>query len=235
MKKIKVIIAIIFLITSSLVNASEIDVSSRAGYSPASGGSMSSGWQSGTLKVSDGINDINRSKDGFAVSSIEAPVGVIAGADFRIIQESVYCRAGIEYVYQISGGKGKTLDYSGTELVEVTYTQWSFDVPLTMGITFLFWGESRIYIGGGLAFAYGNYSNIFKSATIDYTASFTGYGIPVVAEIGCEYLLNEKVSLGCDLKYLYGRSQIIKADSDFARVDFSGYHLTASANFRINI
>jgi opacity protein-like surface antigen len=235
MKNIKFIITLIFTIYTVHLQASEISISSRLGYSPAVGGSMSSGWQYANLGVPDGINSINRSKDGFAVSTIESPVGFVAGADLTILRDSLYYKIGIEYVRTMSGGKGKTLDAAGTELIEVTYSQWSFDVPFTIGVSLLFWGESRIYLGVGAAYAYGTYSNSFKSATLDHSGSFTGYAIPLVAEIGCEYMLNEKVSLGCDIKYINGKSAIVEDGTDYARIDFSGFHITASAALHFNI
>lgn len=235
MKKIKCIAVILFIIYSAVVSAADISISSRLGYSPEIGGSMRSGWQLENLGVRDGINDINRSKDGYSVSTVETPVGIIAGADLRIISNSIYYKAGFEYVYTVSGGKGKTLDSAGTEVVEVEYDQWSFDVPVTVGVALLFWGESRIYLGIGAAFAYGTYSNSFRSDTLSHSASFTGYSVPLVAEIGCEYMLNERVSLGCDVKYLYGKSPIVEDGSDYARVDFSGFHITASAAVHFNI
>jgi len=235
MKKIKVITVIILIQYAALSYATEISLATRLGYSPSVGGSMSSGWQASTLGVMDGINDINRSGGGLAVSSVESPVGVIAGADLRIIRNSIYYKAGVEYIYQISGGTGKTIYATGPEVVDVTYSQWSFDVPLTAGVALLFWGESRIYIGGGAAFACGTYSNSFKSASLNHSASFTGYAIPLVAEIGCEYLFNEWISFGCEIKYLYGKSAPVNDGTDHARVDFTGFHITASVTFNFNI
>jgi len=235
MKNLKYIIAIIFIFYAALSHASGISISSRLGYSPAVGGSMSSGWQSENLGVSDGINDINRSEDGADTSTIETPVGFVAGIDLRIIKNSFYCKTGIEYVNVVSGGEGRTIDPATGEIVDVKYSQWSLDVPVTIGIAILFWGESRIYLGGGAAFAYGTYSNSFKSETLDHEGSFTGYAIPLVAEIGCEYMLNERISLGCDFKYLYGKSRVIDDGSDYARVDFTGFHITASAALHFNI
>lgn len=235
MKNYKYILTVIFVLSASLSYAAEISISTRLGYSPAVGGSMSSGWQKENLSVYDGINDINRSGGGLAVSSVESPVGVIAGADLRILKESFYYKVGIEYIYQISGGSGKTIDIATGEIVDVKYSQWSFDVPFTIGLSLLFWGESRIYLGGGVAYAYGTYSNSFKSATLDHSASFTAYAIPLVAEVGCEYMLTDYVSLGCDFKYLYGKSAIVEDGTDYARVDFSGFHITASAALHLNI
>lgn len=235
MKKMKYLITLIIFLSTMSLHAAVVSFSARGGYSPAVGGSMSSGWQADNLGVYDGINDINRSGGGLAVSSVEDPLGVIAGADLRITGNSFYYKAGIEYVYVLSGGTGKTLDPAGTEVVKVTYSQWSFDVPLTIGVVLAFWGESRIYIGAGAAFAYGTLSTSFESASLDHSASFTAYAIPLVAEFGCEYMVNERVSFGCDIKYLKGRSPVVNDGTDYARVDFSGVHITASAALHFNI
>jgi opacity protein-like surface antigen len=166
---------------------------------------------------------------------VDVPAGLVLGADMRIIKESVYFKAGIDYVYMISGGKGSTLDPSGTEVVDVTYKQWSVDVPFTFGVALLFWDEARVYLGIGIAMAYGTYSNSFKSASLDHSASFTGYALPLVAEAGCEYLFTERISAGCGMKYLYGRSKVINDGDDYARVDFTGFQITASAGLHFNL
>jgi hypothetical protein len=48
-------------------------------------------------------------------------------------------------------------------------------------------------------------------------------------------MLNDRISLGCDVKYLYGRSSVVDDGADYARVDFSGIHITASAALHFNI
>jgi len=216
------------------LHASEFSISARLGYMPEMGGSMASGWQAENLDASEGIYDINRSKDGMAISTVDVPSGLVLGADMRIIRETIYFKAGIDYVYMVSGGKGSTVDPSGTEVVDVKYKQWSVDVPFTFGVALLFWNEARIYAGIGIAMAYGSYSNSFKSASLDHSASFTGYALPLVAEAGCEYLFSEKISAGCNIKYLHGRSNLIEDGDDYARVDFSGFYITASAGLHFN-
>lgn len=235
MKIIRSLIQIIIIFYAVSSNAAEISVSSRLGYSPSVGGSMSSGWQSENLGVPDGINNINRSGGGLVVSGVEAPIAFIAGIDLCILRNSIYCKAGIEYLYQVSGGSGKTINTAVPEIVKVKYSQWSFDAPFTAGVSLSFWGEARIYLGGGFAFAYGTYSNSFSSATLDHSGSFTGYAIPLVAETGCEYLLNQNVSAGCNIMYLNGKSAVVDDGTDYARIDFSGFHITVSAALRFNI
>jgi len=235
MKTVKLLVTVLFILYEAVSPAAEISLSPRIGYSPAVGGSMSSGWQSENLNVPDGIYSINRSMDGFAVSGIQSPVAVIAGIDCCIIRNFIYYRAGIEYLYQISGGSGKTVNPAGTEIVNVKYSQWSLDAPLTAGVSLTFWGESRIFLGCGAAFAYGTYSNSFSSVTLNHSGTFTGYAIPLAAEAGCEYLLNEKFSVGCSILYLYGKSAVIDDGADYARIDFSGFHITATAALHFNI
>lgn len=231
----RVILIMAILVYAAIdLGASEFSISAHLGYMPETGGSMSSGWQAENLHNRDGIYDINRSKDGVAISTVDVPAGFVAGADMRIIKETVYFKAGIDYVYMMTGGKGSTLDPSGTEVVDVTYQQWSVDVPFTFGIALLFWNEARIYLGIGIAMAYGTYSNSFKSASLDHNASFTGYALPLVAEAGCEYLFSERVSAGCNIKYLYGQSRVIEDGDDYARIDFSGFQITASMGLHFN-
>ncbi len=237
MKIFRLLIPVVIFFYAASSFAAEISVSARLGYSPSVGGSMSSGWQAdpANLDVPDGIYSINRSGGGFAVSGVESPVAVITGIDLCIIRNSIYYKAGVEYLYQISGGSGKTINPAGTEVVNVEYSQWSCDAPFTAGVSLSFWNETRIYLGGGLAFAYGACSNKFTSASLDHSGSFTGYAFPLVAEVGCEYLVNEYVSAGCNIMYLNGKSSVIENGTDYARIDFSGFHISAMAALRFSI
>mgnify|MGYP001267342611 CR=1 FL=1 len=224
---------LILLAALADIYASEIAVIFKGGYAPEMGGSMQSGWQAEQLGVYDGINDINRSGSGISVSTIESPVGVVAGAEMRLTGDAVYFKSGIDYLNIFSGGKGSTVnDFgSGDEKVDVTYSQWHLYLPVVFGIIIEFWDEARIFAGGGAAFAYGTYSNSFESASAEHSASFTGYGIPLMAELGCEYILGEHSALCCGITYLHGRSDVIETGSDYARVDFTGYNFTAGIIF----
>lgn len=234
MRIIYLIIALIVLPTS-MTAAVEMSISARAGYSPAVGGSMSSQWQADNMGSPDGINTINRSQAGTELSTVEVPRGVVGGVGVRFTGDVIYFRWGVEGVYTMFGGKGKTLNPAGTEVVNVNYSQWSVDVPFTIGMSLLFWGESRVYAGVGMALAYGSFSSSFKSASLDHSAGFKGYAVPLVAEAGCEYMLTQKLSVGCEIKYFSGKSDPVKSGSDSARVDFSGYHITAGVSWRFNI
>ena len=228
-KIIRITIFVFILIGALPVYSAEFASSIRIGFAPETGGSMHSGWQLEKLEVEQGIYDINRSRDGFQLSTIEAPLGFSAAFDLRLILDKVYFKAGAGYNRVIAGGKGTTLDHSGTREVKVKYKQWSADFPVTAGVTLLFWGESRISLGGGAAFAYGNYSNSFKSVEplFNHSASFTSYAFPLVAELSGEVFVSPGTSLICSIDHYYGRSKIVKDGSDYARVDFSGTRFTA--------
>lgn len=228
-KIIRIIIFVFFLIGAIPLNSAEFATSIRIGFAPDTGGSMHSGWQLEELEVEQGIYDINRSADGFQLSTIEAPLGFSAAFDLRLILDKVYFKAGAGYNRIIAGGKGTTLNDSGTDEVKVKYKQWSVDFPVTAGVTLMFWGESRISLGGGFAFAYGNYSNSFKSADplLNHSAAFTSYALPIVAELSGEVFISPGTSMICSINHYYGRSRIVKDGSDYARVDFSGTRFTA--------
>ena len=231
--KTKLYIILISLLASADLYASSVSILFKGGYAPDMGGSMHSGWQAQNLGVYEGVNDINRSASGLSVSTVEAPTGIAAGAEARFTGESVYFKSGVDILYSFTGGEGSTInDFgSGDEVVDVEYSIWFCYVPVTAGIIIDFWNESRIYAGGGAAFAYGSYSNSFKSASAEHNASFSGYGIPLAAELGCEYLVTGNTALCCVVTYLHGRSDIIKDGSDYARIDFSGFNFTAGLLF----
>lgn len=210
--------------------ATDISLNMRFGYSPHAGGSMHSEWQFNNLGVRDGLNDINRSSSTLDVSTVEVPLSIAGAIDVMISGEIFYFKTGLCSLYTVFGGSGKTINAAGTELVTADYTQWSVDVPFTFGISLLYWGESRIYIGCGAAFAYGMSIMSFSSATLDHSAMFAGYAVPLVAELGCEYMTGRSTSIGCGVRYMYGKSAAIKNGSDSAVVDFTGYTFTLSAS-----
>ncbi len=226
-KFFKIMICLIFLSLCSPIYSVEVASSFRLGYSPDVGGAMHSGWQLENLEVEQGIYDINRSADGFDLSTVERPVAFIASTDIKIIMDKVYFKAGADYSRTFAGGKGITLNAPASEEVEVRYKQWSADFPVTLGVTLLFWNETRLSLGGGIAFAYGTYSNSFKSATLDHSASFTSYAFPLVAELSGEAFISENTSIICSIESFYGKSRIVDDGSDYARVDFSGTRFTA--------
>ena len=226
-KFFKIIVFIVFFSLSGPLYSAEVASSFRLGYSPDVGGSMHSGWQLENLEVEQGIYDINRAADGFDLSTLERPVAFIASIDLKIIMDKIDLKAGADYSRTFAGGKGITLNAPATEEVEVSYKQWSADFPLTLGVTLLFWNETRLSLGGGFAFAYGTYSNSFKSATLEHSASFTSYAFPLVAELSGEAFISDNTSIICSIESFYGKSRIIEEGSDYARVDFSGTRFTA--------
>jgi opacity protein-like surface antigen len=231
--KIKIYTALIVLAVSAEVFASSVSLIFKGGYAPEIGGSMHTGWQAEHLDVYDGINDINRSGSGISVSTIEKPVGAVAGAEARYAGDTLYFKSGIGIVYSCTGGSGSTVnDFgAGDEKVDVDYSLWFYYVPVTAGIIIDYWDEVRIYAGGGAAYASGTFSSSFKSDSIEHEASFSGYGIPLVAELGGEYIFAEHAALCCSVTYLRGRSSVIDDGSDYARIDFTGFSFTAGILF----
>ena len=231
--KIKIYTALIILVAAAEVFASSVSLILKGGFAPEMGGSMHTGWQAEHLDVYDGINDINRSKSGISVSTVEKPVGAVAGAEARYTGDAIYFKSGAGIIYSSSGGKGSTVhDFgSGDEKVDVNYSLWFYYIPFTAGVIIGFWDEARIYAGGGAAYAYGTFSSSFKSDSIEYEASFSGYGIPLVAEFGCEYLFARNAALSCNVTYLYGKSGVIENGTDYTRIDFSGFSFTAGLVF----
>ncbi len=209
------------------VYASSLAFSLQGGYSPSAGGAMHTGWQAENLGVSDGINDVNRTSSAFDVSTVESPVGITTGLDARYITGMVYFGIGADVVYTMWGGSGKTVNAADTELVKVSYNQWACYVPVYAGVTILFWGETRISTGAGAAFAYGTLSTSFKSASLDHEGNFTAYSFPLFWEMRGERMVSESVSFQCRLAYYTGSSRSVSDGDDYARVDFSGYQISA--------
>ena len=236
MKKRLYALLLLFLCCAE-ASAASISLLLKGGYVPELGGSMHSSWQAENLGVMDGINDINRSGGGINVSSIEAPVGFVAGLDARLAGSTFYLKSGVRYVKSVSGGSGSTLnDFgSGVEKVDVTYSVWFVHVPVTAGIIYNFWDEAKIYLGGGTGFAYGVYSNSFSSASAEHSARFAGYAAPLVAELGCEYILGSSVFINCGLTYIYGKSDVVEDDGDYGRIDFTCYSFTAGIGVYFDI
>jgi len=226
-KFFKIMVPLIFLSLCAPIYAAEVAYSLRLGYSPDVGGSMHSGWQLENLEVEQGIYDINRSADGFDLSTVERPMGFVAAFDMKFIMDKIYFKIGADYNRTFSGGKGITLNPLASEEVKARYKQWSVNFPLTFGVTLLFWNETRLSLGGGFAFAYGNYSNSFKSASLNHSGSFTSYAVPLVAELSGETFISDNTSIICSVESFYGKSRIVKDGSDYARVDFSGTRFTA--------
>ena len=231
--KIKIYTLLIILAAAVEVSASSVAAVFKGGYAPAMGGSMHTGWQAEYLGSYDGINDINRSGSSLEVSTIEKPMGAAAGAELRYTGDFLYLKSGADIVYSYSGGSGSTVYNfgAGDEKVEADYSLWYYYIPVTAGVIIGFWDEAMIYAGGGAAYAYGSFSTKFQSVSIEHEASFSGYAIPLVAELGCEYILTSNAALSCNVVYLHGRSGIIESGSDYARIDFSGFSFTAGLVF----
>ncbi len=225
MKRALQMILLLMIMPCAVLRASGNSVSLQLGYAPEIGGSMHTGWQYENMGNSDGINDINRSDGTGSTATVEKPVGAVLSLGYRSFGEGIYFKTGISGVYSIYGGKGKTLNQAGTEVVDVKYTMMWGEIPFILGIHMEFWKEIRLSLGAGFAFAYGLYMNSFSSATIDNSAMFLGYGFPLIAEFSCEYRLSETVDYIATVQYMRGESRLIENGGDYTRLDFTSFRL----------
>ena len=232
-KKIYILLFICLIIfkTDRLSAMITLSTGINGGIMPSPGGNLSSYIQSGTLGVDNGIDGINRSESGLSTGNIGKLLGASAGVTGRVFISDYYMiRMAVNYTMSITGGTGETIDLS-SNVVETTYSVWLIDVPITAGISIPFWKDVRISLSGGLALGYGNYSNSFKSAALNSSASFSGWAFPVVFIISGEYFITNSSSLITSISYYKGSSTIIKSGSDYAKIDFTGYRWNVGISF----
>jgi len=233
MRKFFTFLAVIFCSVNNL-SAGENIISIQLGYAPEVGGSMHTGWQYENLGNYDGINDINRSDGSGNTTTIEKPLGVLINLGYRNLGDVIYFKTGLTAVYSFHGGDGKTLDQTGSEVVEASYKVFWGEIPLIWGIYVDFWDEVRLSLGAGVAFAYGMYMNSFSSASLDNSASFKGYGFPLLAEFNCEYRLSENTASMATIQYSRGESKTIESGDDYARLDFTCFRFMMGLSRRID-
>jgi hypothetical protein len=234
----KIIISITLLLLlipfGVYADSPEIGVGFYAGLAPAMGGSMNTYVQNTTLGVGSGIDGINRDMSGRDTGEVKRLLGVAGGVEGKVIVLNyLMIRLGANYLKGFYGGKGKTLDLSD-ELVTAKYSMWAFDFPLTVGLSIPFWKDVRISISGGIAYAYGSQSTSFKSTTLDQSTSVKGWAMPLVFILAGDHYLSNTLSLTSTISYYKGASKVKKDNSDYARVDFSGYRWTVGFSFYFN-
>ncbi len=234
-------IALLILLTAAAgpLYAASFSVGAQAGFMPSLGGNLHSSTHE-TIGVHNGIDGINRSLDGYDTSTIDRLLGAGGGIVLRAtFYDYFFVRLGGNFIKNARGGKGTTLyDNAGTpELLEVDYSVFVIDTPLTAGLAVPFWKDVRIAFSVGAAFAYGNYKNSLKPESGgDVKGKFRGYGFPLVILVEGDYFLNEKISLTASLAYYKGSTDIRKdryrtdGDIDFARIDFTGYRFSMGAS-----
>lgn len=208
-----------------------------AGIMPSPGGDLNSYVQIAKYNSSNGIDGINKSLDGFSTSTINRPLGVTGGVEFKAIFFDYYfARVAGNYTRSVYGGKGKTVYDSDPgapfvpELLTAKYAITAYDIPITVGLCIPFWKDVKISFSCGFAVAYGDYTNSFKSTSNTDKGSFSGWCYPLVLMLQGEYFLTETVSLSSSLSYYRGSTEILKDSKksdtvDFAKIDFSGYRI----------
>lgn len=239
MRRVLYILAVFILTVAMLempVFGMNYSVGLYGGFMPSMGGNLNSSVQASEFQSKNGIDGINKSLSGFDTSPVERLLGATAGLDFKAsFSDYFLVRLAGNYTRSVVGGNGKTVyDDTGTAyLLECDYAMTVYDVPLTVGLAIPFWKDVKISFSCGLAFAYGQYQNSFKSsAPLDYKGSFTGWAFPLVLLLQGEYFLAEKTSLSALLSYYNGSTKTLedgeKSDGsvDFAPIDFTGYRFS---------
>lgn len=226
-KSIKIWALCLVLLPIFIINAHaiETDVSLGAhfGLAPALGGDLGSRFQENTLGVNNGIEGINRSMSGIDTDKVERLLGGYGGIDFKVIFiKYLMIRLQANFTMNMTGGTGISLDQAENRL-EVSYSFWAVDIPVQVGVSVPFGNTVRISLSGGIAFAYGTYSNSFKSATVNSSAEFTGWTFPWIIMLSGEFFLKEYIALTSSLVYYNGATDIIRSGSDYAKIDFGGF------------
>lgn len=232
MKKI-VFILLLLLVSDkySYARTTRSSVALFTGMYPTMGGNLHSAAQSDLLGINNGIADINRYTHGIDNERIDKLTGFAVGTEFRaLIYNLLLFKAGINYSTSLLGGTGTSTDLLGNSL-KVHYSMWTIDTPFLVGISYPFGERIRLSFCSGLALAYGSYSNSFKSATVNSSATFSGWAIPLCVSFGGEYILNNNIALISSITYYKGRSGTIKDKSDYASINFSGYRWQLGAAY----
>jgi len=207
----------------------------RLGLVPSMGGDLNSRVQEVDLGVTGGIEGINRSKDGLETERIKRLFGASAGAGFRaVFADYLLFSTGADFSMDFFGGEGSTLD-SSDNIVTAEYSMLTVGIPVTLGFSIPFWNDIRISFSGGVAPTYGIYKNSFSSAApLDSSATFRGWGVPMIIVLTGEYLLTKKTGIVSSLTWCNGSTRMLKGGQDYARIDFSGYRWNIGMLFYFN-
>ncbi len=223
-----ILLIVIFLTAPSYILAGiEYSTGIYFGFMPSMGGNLQSYVQRNSLGAENGIEDINRTSDSSDTEKIDRLIGATGGIEFRGIFRDYYLiKLGLNFTKDIYGGEGKTLDLTG-DTVEVKYSMFVYDIPVTVGLSIPFWKDVRISLTGGIAYARGTYKNSFKSSTLNSSAKFNNWAVPVVIILCGEHFIDNNLSLMTSINYYKGASEVKKSNSDYARNDFSGFRWNA--------
>ena len=215
------------LVMASLQQAHAIDtdvsLGAHFGLAPSLGGDLHSRFQETVLGVSNGIDGINRSMPGIKTDKAERLLGAYGGIDLKaVFIKYLMIRLQANFTMNMIGGTGSSLDLSENKL-RVRYTMWAVDIPFCLGASVPLGRSVRISLCGGVAFAYGNYSNSFKSSTVSSSAEFEGWTFPWVIMLSGEYFFRKDIAIISSVVYYHGATDTIKSGSDFAQIDFTGF------------
>lgn len=226
---------IIIILCNSIPSTAKIktDVSLGAyvGIAPLLGGNLNSRVQESVLEVSGGIDGINRKASGIKSHKIDKLLGMYGGINVKgIIIDYLLVRFGVNFTMNLAGGDGTTVDASLNKL-KAEYSMWVIDAPLSAGVSIPIGKTVRISLSGGIAFAYGNYKNSFKSTAVNSKAEFAGWTFPWVIMLEGEYFVKPFMALMTTFSYYHGSTDVIKSNSDYARIDFSGFRWCFGLSF----
>ncbi|TAL39266.1 MAG: hypothetical protein EPN93_02095 [Spirochaetes bacterium] len=247
----KLLLTSLILICASPLTAATMNYAAGfyVGFMPSYGGNLESSTQYDPFDSRNGIDGMNKEMSGHDTTEIKRLLGLSGGIEFKaIIFDYFLMRLAGNYTMSIYGGAGKTVFLTGgagTETdVTASYSMWSYDIPLTVGLIIPFWKDVKISFSCGLAFAYGAYDNQFKVASGDRKGSFTGWALPLVILVQGEYFLGEKIALNTSLAYYKGATETIRDSKrsdttglggagavDFAKIDFTGYRFSIGLSY----
>jgi len=223
------------------------------GFFPSMGGSLNSHVQEEYFNSNNGINGMNRRMTGYNTSDLKRLLGAFGGLGIKTIFDDYYLlRIAVNYCTSFYGGEGSTIfttDHLNYYLLKCQYSMVEYDIPLTVGISVPFWKDIKISLSYGIAFAYANYENSFKSNTytdpFERKGSFKGWTLPMVMLLEGDYFITEKFAIITSLSYYWGSTKILKDSKksdttgfdldvdnegegieDFARIDFTGFRFS---------
>ncbi len=231
-RKIIIAAAVLLLLASpAYALKTVVSLGANLGLAPDMGGNLRSGFQENVLGVSNGIDGINRSMDGADTEKINKLLGACGGIDFKVVFATYFLfRMQANFAMNFFGGRGASLDQAENEL-KAEYSLWIVDIPFMLGASIPFGNIVRISLCGGMAFAYGSYSNSFKSSAVNGGATFDGWTFPWVIMLTGEYFFREDIAITATLGYYNGATDTIKSGSDYSKIDFAGFRLNIGFSY----
>ncbi len=228
-------LSFLIIVISPLYSAKmNLSVGVYGGVAPSLGGDMQSAVQISEFQSRNGLDGMNRDKDGYDTSSINKLLGVSGGIALKaVFLDYFLLKLGGNYTRGVYGGKGTTVYFdsgaSSYMLLDCSYKFYEYDAPLTLGISIPIGKEVRISLSCGIAYAYAKYTNSFSSDTKRYRGSFSEWDLPLVYQLEGEYFINDKFAISTMITYYRGSSNIIRdgtssdGNVDLAKVNYTGF------------